>query len=197
MNTISIDASFSGVMPLGKRGGETGATAVVFDLSQLIESFGNGNATLLAKRPTENTAYPCASEREGDSLTWTVSNADTYCVGYGRAELFWYVGEVLAKSVVFLTQITPDIGDEGEAPQPYESWVTQLLEDIDDKNAAAQQIMDGKVSEAQGYANEAKGYKNQAKNSADAAAASATEAAQILDTTVYVGTDGKFYIRGE
>jgi len=75
--------------------------------------------------------------------------------------------------------------------------VTQLLEDIDDKNAAAQQIMDGKVSEAQGYANEAKGYKNQAKNSADAAAASATQAAQILDTTVYVGTDGKFYIRGE
>ena len=170
MNTINIDASFGGVIPLGKRG-ETGATAVVFDLSQFIESFGNGTATLLAKRPTENTAYPCASEREGDALTWTVSNADTYYVGYGRVELFWYVGEVLAKSVVFLTQITPDIGDEGEAPQPQASWVEQMLAEVQEKVDAAEAAK-------------------------DAAEQAKTDTEGLLSQTVYIGTDGNFYTGG-
>lgn len=196
MITQNISLTAPKRIMLGRRE-ENEATQVVFDISYFIETFGEGTATLLAKRSKDVNAYPVAVTQENETVTWLVSNADTAYQGQGQAELMWFVGDVLAKSVAFPTWTDPDIGEEGEVPEPYESWVTQLLEDIDDKNAAAQQIMDGKVSEAQGYANEAKGYKNQAKNSADAAAASATQAAQILDTTVYVGTDGKFYIRGE
>lgn len=196
MITRNIDVNSTERIQLGRRE-ENEATEIVFDISYFIEKFGDGTATLLAKRSQDANVYPVAVTQDGNKVTWIVSNADTAYEGQGKAELQWFVGDVLAKSIVFRTWVDPDIGEEGEVPEPYEGWVTQLLHDIDDKNAAAQEIMDGKISEAQGYANEAKGYKNQAKGSADAAAASAAQAAEILDTTVYVGTDGKFYIRGE
>jgi len=114
-------------IPLGRRG-ENEATQVVFDVSQLISTYGEGTAQLAAKLPNDSTPYPVSITQEGNTVTWLVTNADTQAVGNGECEMFWYVGDVLAKSVVYTTVIGRDIGDVGETPpDPYETWVEEVL----------------------------------------------------------------------
>ena len=182
---------------LGRKG-ENLVREIVFPLDKLIEDYGQGTATLMVKRSQDADAYPAAVTQADDGLHWAITNADTAYKGQGEAEVFWYIGEKLAKSVVYNTFTDKDIGGVTETPpQPYEAWIEQLLDDIDAKLETAQEAMDGKVDEAKGYADDAESYKDGASHYADSAAASASEASEILSATVYVGDDGNFYIRGE
>jgi hypothetical protein len=128
MNIINV-ASNESRIPIGIRG-ENEARQIVFDLSWLIQTYGQGTAVLLAKRSEDENAYPVTlAEQSGTTLTWTVTDVDTYYVGHGKAELFWYIDNVLAKSIVYSTWTEQDIGTaSGEAPDPYEDWVEELTE---------------------------------------------------------------------
>lgn len=127
MKTINVTDSWRNRISIGRRG-ETEATQVVFDISSLISTYGDGIAALMAKRPTDTTAYPVTVVQDGNTVTWTVTDTDTSYKGNGECELFWYVGDTLAKSVVFSTVIGRDIGDTtGEAPDPYETWLDTLV----------------------------------------------------------------------
>ena len=127
---------------LGRRG-ETETTHIVFDVSPLIALYGDGTAQLAAVRPEEDAPYPVAVTRDGSDVLWTVTNADTACVGCGACELFWYVGGALAKSVVYGTYVGRDIGDVGvEPPEAYETWVERVLAAGEAASAAASVITD-------------------------------------------------------
>lgn len=129
MKTVNVQVgeSYRNRIAIGRRG-ETEVTEIVFDVSQLISTYGNGTAVLMAKRPIDTTAYPVAVVQDGNTVTWTVTDTDTSYKGQGECELFWYVGDALAKSVVFSTVILRDIGDTtGEAPDPYETWLDTLV----------------------------------------------------------------------
>lgn len=126
MKTINISAGCPARIMIGRRG-ENEATQVVFDCTPFAETYGDGTAVLLAKRPTDTTAYPVTVEQDGSTVTWTISDADTAYRGSGVCELFWYVGDTLAKSVVYTTVIGRDIGETTEEPpDAYESWVETL-----------------------------------------------------------------------
>lgn len=114
------------VIKLGRRA-ETNVTQVTFDLSELITEFGDGTATLMVKRPIDTIVYPAEIQRNENTLTWTVTDIDTAFSGQGACELFWYVGEALAKTVVYQTYVSNDIGsDITDPPDPYESWLDTL-----------------------------------------------------------------------
>lgn len=114
------------VIKLGRRA-ETNVTQVTFDLSDLITEFGDGTATLMVKRPTDTIVYPAEIQRNDNALVWIITDVDTAISGQGACELFWYVGEALAKTVVYQTYVSNDIGgDIGEPPDPYESWIETL-----------------------------------------------------------------------
>ena len=122
---ITVGQSVYGI-PIGRRG-ENEATQVVFDISALVALYGSGTVVLLAKRPTDTSAYPVTVEQDGSTVTWTVSDTDTAYRGSGKCELFYYVGETLAKSVVYRTAIGRDIGETTEEPpDAYQTWVEQL-----------------------------------------------------------------------
>lgn len=146
MRTISVKvfSAFSRI-PIGRRG-ENDATQVVFDISQLIATYGEGVAQLAAKRPSDSVPYPVSVTQDGNTVTWLVTNADTQAAGNGECELFWYVGDVLAKSVVWTTLVTGDIGDVGETPpDPYITWfemLMQLAADVKDDADSAQENAD-------------------------------------------------------
>ena len=182
---------------LGRRG-ENLARDMVFPLDKLIEDYGEGTATLMVKRSQDTDAYPAATTQEDDGLHWVLNSADTAYKGLGKAEVFWYVDEQLAKSVVYNTWTDPDIGGVTETPPaPQAAWITQLLADIRAELDAEELVMDGKVATAKGYADDAKDYKNEASGFADAAAASAQEASNTLSATIYVDDNGNFQIKGE
>jgi hypothetical protein len=113
---------------LGRRG-ENGVTKIVFDITSLIKSYGNGTATILAKRFEETAAYPVSVTQEGNVVEWIITDVDTAIAGEGKCELFYYVDEQLAKSIIYNTVVEEDIGDTTEdPPDAYESWVESLAE---------------------------------------------------------------------
>lgn len=129
MITINVGTQSGCKIDLGIRG-ENEARQIAFDLSWLIQNYGNGVGVILVKRATDEEAYPAANiNQSGVTLTWVLSNVDTGVMGKGRAELFWYVDETLAKTIVYPTWVAPDIiGTSTEPPDPYDSWLEQLAE---------------------------------------------------------------------
>jgi len=128
MRIVNVDAgkcSPSYGIVIGRRG-ETEATSVVFDISSLIETYGPGTCQLLAKLPGAATAYPVAVAADGTNVIWTVTDADTSVKGSGECELYYYANNTLAKTLVWSTVIGRDIGDSGEAPDPYDDWLETL-----------------------------------------------------------------------
>ena len=171
MRTVHVCVSAPGAagIPLGRRG-ENGAARIMFDVSGLAETYGDGAAVLMAKRPADEAAYPVPTERDGNTVTWTVTNADTAYRGAGKCELFWYVGDVLAKSVVFGTSISRDIGETAEEPpEPWQGWVDEVLEAS--QNAA-----------------------ESAESASESALAAAASAASITGTTFADSGDGNITI---
>ena len=187
--------------------GENLATQIVFDISALITTYGQGTAIMLAKRSQDTDPYPCSNvEQSGNTLTWTITNIDTACIGHGRAELFWYVDNALAKTIVYRTFTAPDIGTNTEAPDPYDSWIESLTE------LAAQIRSDGEeyvadaeawaVGERNGtpvastdetYENNSKYWAEQSEHEADRAEQAANEAGYM---ELQINTDGQLiYIR--
>ena len=129
MRTITINVGAKTDRFILGRRGENEATLIVFDVSQLIATYGEGTAVLLAKRPTDGSAYPVTVTQDGNTVTWTVTDTDTSYKGQGECELFWYVNNALAKSVVYATVIGRDIGTTtDEVPDPYEAWLDTLTE---------------------------------------------------------------------
>ena len=160
LNIGSLPASYGIV--LGRRG-ENEATQINFDVSSLVSTYGDGSAVLMVKRPTDTDAYPAVIERVDDTVVWTITTTETEAKGDGKVELFWYVDEALAKSIVYRTIVLEDIGAVvSDPPDPYESWVDSLTalgaeaqecarqaaSSADDAEAAAAQIT-GMTAEAE------------------------------------------------
>ena len=127
---------------IGRRGTYETQT-IVFDVSYLVEKFGNGSAVLMVKRPMDITAYPAITEQDSNTVTWVISETDTQYKGHGECELFWYVDGGLAKSVLCSITVLRDIGvTTEEPPDPYETWVDTLTalgaETLENAQAAQQ-----------------------------------------------------------
>lgn len=109
--------------------GENLATRVVFPAREWRTLFGdNGTFQLLAQRKGDENPYPVALTIDGENIYWDITSADTAIVGQGKCELQYYLGEILAKSEIWVTKTSEALGEAGEAPEPYQSWVDEVLE---------------------------------------------------------------------
>lgn len=118
------------------RQGENLARNIIFSLTDLIEDYGNGTATLVCLRPSDQVPYVCETSQNGDLLTWTPTSTDTAYAGGGKCELRWVVGETLAKSIVYNTTILPSITGAEGVPSPYQSWYDAIIAYIEANYAA-------------------------------------------------------------
>ena len=150
--TIQVGSALNS-FALGRRG-ENLATTVVFDCTTLAEQYGAGTATLMVCRPNDTIAYPAITTQEGNMVTWAITETDSAQQGRGKCELFWYVGDVLAKSIVYAVSISNDIGASGSTPpEPYEEWVEEIArigaEVHEDAGTASQAAQDAEAALAE------------------------------------------------
>lgn len=131
MNIVIVNGSD---FPLGRRG-ENLVTQIRFPVSGWAETYGDGTFGLLAQRQGDANPYPVSITTDGEYVYWNVTSADTGVAGIGKAELRYTVGEALAKSMVYTTRTAPALDDAGDPPEPYESWVTEVM-------AAAESVED-------------------------------------------------------
>ena len=113
------------------RQAENNAIKVVFDLSFLIQNFGEGTAVLVHQRTKDNAPYIVTTQQDGSTLSWNVSQIDTAYVGVGQAELRWTVGDTLAKTIIYKTWTVKSITADEVMPDEYQSWYDAMIEYID------------------------------------------------------------------
>ena len=128
------------------RQGEKGVTRVKFNLLLFIQQYGQGTPQLLVKRAGEAVIYPATLTVSGTKAYWDIGAEWTATAGRGYCELNWYVGDALAKSEMFGTQVLRSLEGETleEAPDPAEGYVAEVLD------AAAQTLQ--AAEEVKGYA---------------------------------------------
>lgn len=136
----------SGVLFLGKQG-ENEATVVRFPIAEKWkELYGDGVFQLLFKRPSETQAYACVVDVDGEYVDWVITNTEVLIVGQGRAELCYFVNNTLAKSETWITVSVATLADVGETPpEPWESWVEEVLQAGSDAEQAATDAVQAKT----------------------------------------------------
>ena len=174
--------------------GENNATKVVFDFSRWAKEYGEGYLTVLLQRYGEDYAYPVSLEQTDHIATWLVSNIDVAIVGAAKAQAEYRVDNILAKTTTFRVEVENSLDNSGEVPEPYESILSQIVEDVHDvaTNTAeverlapqvaddASSALDSKQKAKQSEDN-AKGYAESAQESAGNASDSATSASNFAD----------------
>ncbi len=138
MTTTVIDLSVerSVMLNLG-RVGENGVTEFVFDYANWTEEFGEGVLSLVLKRQGDAEGYPKSMTVESGQSTWVVDSTDVGVEGIGEAQLTYTVNGDAKKSVIYLTRTCPSIEPVGPAPDPYQSWLDQMIEAKEDAENAA------------------------------------------------------------
>lgn len=126
INTIPTTQCQPQTIVIGRRG-TYDTLQIAFDLSFLIENYGSGTAVLAVKRSQDTSAYPAVVTQDGSTLTWTISETDTYYVGAGECQLMWYVDGGLAKTIIYPMVVMRDIlSTAEEPPDGYENWIESL-----------------------------------------------------------------------
>lgn len=119
---IDVFALQSRVIDLGRLG-ENQHRRVVFDVAGYIKQYPDATFTVLNQLPGETGSYPVPSvTHDDDNVYWAVTNADLTKTGNGRCELLVMQGEVVAKSVIYLTRVGEALDGSGEVPDQWESW---------------------------------------------------------------------------
>ena len=120
-------------IPIGRKGENLARTVDFSDIiAEIKNDYGDGGkVVVLVKRPGENEPYPAASVDDSDGLTWQPTETDTAIAGRGRAEVDYYIDDVLVKSVLFTTYINDSIGVSGDTPEPGYDYMKQLLDALE------------------------------------------------------------------
>lgn len=133
---ITITALPSRVIGVG-RVGENEHRRVAFDIGEYLAQYPDATFGLIHS-PSGVTAYPVATVSvENEQLIWTVTSSDVTSEGQGRCELIVRQGDTIAKSIIYMTQVLPALDAAGEAPEPWESWQTQMISIAADVDASA------------------------------------------------------------
>ena len=111
------------------RTGEHLARAIVFDLRQWKNLYGEGEAELMARRSGETIMYPVPLDIVGDAAIWVVTERDVAIPGAdGECELrYRKVDGTLAKSEIWSTSVRPSMEyEESEPPAETKPWIETL-----------------------------------------------------------------------
>ncbi len=146
---ITVAANPNEIIVLGRLG-ENEYRKIQFPIGEYLSDYPDATFTLLNQRPGDSAAYPVANiATEGQMLNWTVQSADLSAQGQGKCELVVMDGNMIAKSVYYLTRVLPALDGAGDAPNPWDSWLTQFEAIRDDAEAAAQQATHSALAAAE------------------------------------------------
>lgn len=173
ITTVTTDSGK--IIPLGRQI-EENAHEIWFDLTWLINNFGEGEAELVHQRSKDAAPYPCVTTRENNTLIWKINNIDTEYDGFGRAEIRWTFGNGRAKTVIYRTNVLQSLTADITIPEPYESWYDAMIEYIDQLKVDSDERLVEAVESASNSASTATTKAEEASTSADEAADSATQA---------------------
>ena len=197
ITTVTTDGG--AILPIGRQM-EHGVRQVWFDLTYLIENFGEGTATLVHQRNQDLAPYIVSTTQTGNRLEWTLDETDTAYEGFGRAEIRWVVDDDLAKTVIYKTNVMKSLTAQTEIPEPLESWYEQMMVVIGDNQeyaeqaaqsaqSASQSAQDAETAAGTAAVDAASAVRSELSGLAQQAAQSATNASNSADRAEQAAED--------
>ena len=160
--------------------GENDHTQVIFDCMKIFEEYPNAIPSLTVT-PPNGDPYPAVTTRDGDLVTWDVSDSDLVYQGSGELQLSFVQDEVVAKTFIARTNILRSLMPTGSVPTPIQNWIDEANAALGTIEGAVQDAEDARDAaiEAQGKAEVAQGKAEDAQTAAEASErnASASETA--------------------
>lgn len=134
--------------------GENDARVFVWDISEWLDTYGEGTVQLIHKRDEDQLPYPCTIDRLENLAKWTVKAGDLGHGGYGECQLTYTVGDtIVAKSQIYKTFSTKSIdGGTVDPPSAAETWVDKILaaaERAEDSAKSAEESAESAAESAQ------------------------------------------------
>ena len=161
-------------LKLGRQG-ESGVTQVVFDLTDLMEIYGEGVPVLLYQRPGDTVPYEPDITVEDTEVIWLVDETDTGRHGSGTAEFQWLVDGGVLKAADYRVVILKSLACVCETVSASQLWIDQLVALKQEAVEAAATSTDA-AADSETAAETAETAAAEAAESATSAAASAESA---------------------
>lgn len=175
-------------MQIGKQG-ENLARTITVNIAPWVEEYGDGEVSAVNKRSQDTVAYPVEVERDGNTVTWKPTEADTAIAGVGSFQLEYRVNGIVAKTAVWSTVTEPSLVGGGDVPEPVPNWIEQMKEVAQQAKSSATDSAESASQSAQSAsasaesarqsaqdASASEGFKNDSAQSAQQSAQSATDA---------------------
>jgi len=135
---MDVLATCGGPVILG-RTGENDYATVVFP----FDGPAGASVTVFNRLPGSVSSYPVAAvEVQDGTVRWTVSSADLSVNGYGECEITYTLGDVVAKSVRYPTQVIASLDGQGDPPEGWDTWQAVFTALKAQAEAAAQTATD-------------------------------------------------------
>lgn len=113
---------------------ENESREIALDIAQMKRTWPELKPALIARRPGEKHVYMGVTRVDGDTLIWTVTNADTAIAGEGEMRIAMTDDEarVIGKSRIVKTKIGEGMQGEtdGKIPVAIEPWIEGVLREI-------------------------------------------------------------------
>lgn len=122
--------------------GENLARTLEFDVSSWLGQYPGAEIVMLVQRPEEDAPYIAVTQVENGVLRWTPTNADTAIAGTGKIMLRLILGEKVRKSAICTVFIAKSLDEPGDAPDPAQAWVDQVIDAANKAEEGAKALLE-------------------------------------------------------
>lgn len=126
------------IIPLGFVG-ENQHTRILFDAKKVFDDYPAAVPSMTVQ-PPQGASYPAVVVRDGDIVTWDVSDSDLIHAGTGELQLAFIEDEVKVRTFIARTRIDRSIVPTGEIPEPLDDFLEEASAAV---AAIPQEVADG------------------------------------------------------
>lgn len=121
--TLRLDDLRTTILNLGYVG-ENEHTRFIFDCKRMFDQYPSASASLTVAPPA-GESYPAVIERDGDLVTWVITDSDLIHDGCGEIQLSFTESETVAKTFIARTKVSRSLVPAGEIPEGIDDFLTR------------------------------------------------------------------------
>lgn len=138
---IRVIAKSRGITEIGRCKENEHRVVVFTESAEILQMYPNASVTVLHQRSGDPDAYPVPGEYvniNDGMVEWTVRSSDLAIVGRGQCAVVFTSDGVVAKTMIYETQVREALATSDEPPEPWQSWVDSVTNAANRATEAAQ-----------------------------------------------------------
>ena len=158
---ITIPVNGRGKTVIGRLGENEHRCIAFRESAAVLQMYPSAAVTVLHQRPGDPAAYPVSGQYvtvEDSVVKWMIQSGDLSAIGCGQCELVFTQSGIVAKTMIYQTEILPALDGAGDPPEPWESWVQEVTDAAEEAHGYADQAREAADSLVPATTAETKNY---------------------------------------